>query len=184
MSIVLGFRVYCPWFWWLLSRQVNVQIDPIGYREFANWRQQPTLDDNGDSAFLQRILQEDVIPSLCFKNKTVSSSFCIVRLYHFVSLGYIIYHQLYHHPWVISLQLADQIYSAIRANTLELEPLNESKETEEKTCALNGTSSSCSYRLRIDAQSDWLLISELVRNRVDQSCGYVNVEGVIDCCHL
>ncbi|KAH7671625.1 Protein F54C9.11, partial [Aphelenchoides avenae] len=55
------------------SKPTNVcEIDPIYYREFADWRENALgMDDR--SAFLARIITEDVLPCLTFENAELST---------------------------------------------------------------------------------------------------------------
>lgn len=112
------------------------EVDTIYHREFALWRERGApLDEN--SAFLSRIMAEEVIPCLNFDNA----------------------------------ELTEKVLSAIKANTLELEPVNEPKPIV-RTCALSKVPRFCPYRLRVDCTAEWSFISLLARNRIASVCDF------------
>lgn len=75
-------------------------------------------------------------------------------------------------------ELAKTILDAIQKNTLEMEPLNNDKSTLRcayfsqisfkpfRECALTKVTKYCPYRVRLNAETDWIFISLLARNRV------------------
>uniref|UniRef100_A0A0M3HTC0 Guanine nucleotide exchange factor for Rab-3A n=1 Tax=Ascaris lumbricoides TaxID=6252 RepID=A0A0M3HTC0_ASCLU len=68
-------------------------------------------------------------------------------------------------------ELAMQVLSAIKTNTLELEPVKETKPTV-RTCALSNVPRFCPYRLRVVGDAEWCFISMLARNRIASVCDF------------
>ncbi|GMS82321.1 hypothetical protein PENTCL1PPCAC_4496 [Pristionchus entomophagus] len=68
-------------------------------------------------------------------------------------------------------KLADEILSAIRANSLEIEPLNEEKPAV-RTCVLSNVPRFCPYRVKTTSSSEWIKISLLARNRIAAVCDF------------
>ncbi|KAL3994425.1 GDP/GTP exchange factor Sec2p family protein [Acanthocheilonema viteae] len=132
------------------EREPIFEIDPIYHREFTQWRERgASMDDN--SAFLSRIIAEDICPCLNFS----------------------------------STKLTEQVLDAIKANTLELEAVSETKPTV-RTCALSMVPRFCPYKMRVSGDTEWFYISLLARNRIAAVCDfftyirYVN-QGIVKC---
>ncbi|GMR34252.1 hypothetical protein PMAYCL1PPCAC_04447 [Pristionchus mayeri] len=68
-------------------------------------------------------------------------------------------------------KLADEILSAIRSNSLEIEPLNEDKPSVQ-TCVLSNVPRFCPYRVKTAPSSQWIKISLLARNRIAAVCDF------------
>lgn len=68
-------------------------------------------------------------------------------------------------------KLADEILDAIRANSLEIEPLNEEKPAVQ-TCVLSNVPRFCPYRVKTTDSSEWIKISLLARNRIAAVCDF------------
>ncbi|KAF8362496.1 hypothetical protein PRIPAC_89419 [Pristionchus pacificus] len=68
-------------------------------------------------------------------------------------------------------KLADEILAAIRANSLEIEPLNEEKPAVQ-TCVLSNVPRFCPYRVKTTDSSEWIKISLLARNRIAAVCDF------------
>ncbi|VDM45893.1 unnamed protein product [Toxocara canis] len=68
-------------------------------------------------------------------------------------------------------ELAKQVLSAIKMNTLELEPVKEAKPTV-RICALSNVPRFCPYRLRVSGDTEWCFISMLARNRIASVCDF------------
>uniref|UniRef100_A0A914BYA4 GDP/GTP exchange factor Sec2 N-terminal domain-containing protein n=1 Tax=Acrobeloides nanus TaxID=290746 RepID=A0A914BYA4_9BILA len=68
-------------------------------------------------------------------------------------------------------ELALEILEAIKKNTLEMEPLNEGKSNL-RECALTKVTRHCIYHVRLDAESEWLFVSLLARNRIAAICDF------------
>ncbi|GMT12750.1 hypothetical protein PFISCL1PPCAC_4047, partial [Pristionchus fissidentatus] len=68
-------------------------------------------------------------------------------------------------------KMADEILCAIRANSLEIEPLNEEKPAVQ-TCVLSNVPRFCPYRIKTTQSSEWIKISLLARNRIAAVCDF------------
>ncbi|EJW81495.1 hypothetical protein WUBG_07595 [Wuchereria bancrofti] len=86
---------------------------------------------------------------------------------------------------IIIEDLTEQVLNAIKANTLELEAVSEAKPGV-RTCALSMVPRFCSYKMRVNSNSEWCHISLLARNRIAAVCDfftyirYVN-QGIVKC---